>query len=66
MTLYQTKCGTDSFRISSSESMAVEVHGNLNDMSPECLSLFFKYSIRYSLRDNDKLIQQKLERPPLE
>ena len=55
-----TKCGIDSFRISSLKSMAVEIYKILNDMSPEYLSLFSKSSIPYSLRDNDKLIQQKM------
>ena len=55
-----TKCGIDSFRISSLKSMAVEIYKILNDMSPEYLSLFSKSSIPYSLRDNNKLIQQKM------
>ena len=50
----------DSFRISSLKSMAVEIYKILNDMSPEYLSLFSKSSIPYSLRDNNKLIQQKM------
>ena len=55
-----TKCGIDSFRISSLKAMAVEIYKILNDMSPEYLSLFSKSSIPYSLRDNNKLIQQKM------
>ena len=35
-----TKCGIDSFRISSLKSMAVEIYKILNDMRPEYLSLF--------------------------
>ena len=34
-----TKCGIDSFWISSLKSMAVEIYRILNDMSPEYLSL---------------------------
>ena len=63
-----TKCGVDSFRISSLKSMAVEIYKILNEMSPEYLSLFPKLlsllpksSIPYSLRDNNKLIQQKMK-----
>ena len=56
-----TKCGVDSFRISSLKSMAVEIYKILNEMSPEYLSLFSKSSIPYSLRDNNKLIQQKMK-----
>ena len=52
-----SKCGIDSFRISSLKSMAVEIYKIVNDMSPEDLSLFSKSSIPYSLRDNKKLIQ---------
>ena len=55
-----TKCGIDSFRISSLKSMAFEIDKILNDMSPEYLSLFSKSSIPYSLRDDNKLIQQKM------
>ena len=61
-----SKCGVDSFRISSLKAMAVEIYKILYDKSPEYLSLFSKSSVRYSLRDNDKLIQQKWERPLLE
>ena len=46
--------------------MTVEIYKILNDKSPEYLSLLSKASIPYSLRDNNKLIQQKWERPPLE
>ena len=53
-----SKCGVDSFRISSLKAMAVEIHKILND--PEYLSLFSKASIPYSLRDNNILIQQKM------
>ena len=56
-----TKCGVDSFRISSLKSMAVEIYKIMNEMSPEYLSLFSKSSIPYSLRDNNKLIQQKMK-----
>ena len=56
-----TKCGVDSFRISSLKSMAVEIYKIFNEMSPEYLSLCSKSSIPYSLRDNNKLIQQKNE-----
>ena len=38
----------------------VEIYKFLNNMSPEYLSLFSKSSIPYSLRDNNKLIQQKM------
>ena len=55
-----SKCGVDSFRISSLKAMAVEIYEILNDKSPEYLSLFSKASIPYSLRDNNKLIQQKM------
>ena len=55
-----TKCGIDSIQISSLKSMAVEIYKILNDMSPEYLSLFSKSSIPYPLRDNNKLIQQKM------
>ena len=55
-----SKCGVDSFRISSLKAMAVEIYKILNDKSPEYLSLFSKASIPYSLRDNNKLIQQKM------
>ena len=44
-----SKCGVDSFRISSLKAMAVEIYKNLNDKSPEYLSLFSKASIPYSL-----------------
>ena len=54
------KCGNDSFRISSLKSMAVEIYKILNDMSPEYLSFFSKSSIPYSLRDNNKLMQQNM------
>ena len=40
--------------------MAVEIYKILNDKSPENLSLFSKSSLPYSLRDNNKLIQQKM------
>ena len=56
-----TKCGVDSFRISSLKSKAVEIYKIMNEMSPEYLSLFSKSSIPYSLRDNNKLIQQKMK-----
>ena len=55
-----SKCGVESFRISSLKAMAVEIYKILNDKSPEYLSLFSKASIPYSLRDNNKLIQQKM------
>ena len=55
-----SKCGVYSFRISSLKAMAVEIHKILNDERPEYLSLFSKASIPYSLRDNNKLIQQKM------
>ena len=55
-----SKYGVDSFRISSSKAMAVEIYKILNDKSPEYLSLSFKSSIMYSLRDNNKLIKQKM------
>ena len=55
-----SKCGVDSFRISSLKAMAVEIYKILNDKSPEYLSLFSKSSVPYSLRDNNKLIQQKM------
>ena len=56
-----SKCGVDSFRISSLTAMAVEIYKILNDKSPEYLSLFSnKSSVPYSLRDNNKLIQQKM------
>ena len=62
-----SKCGVDSFRISSLKAMAVEINKILNDKSPEYLSLFSKASIPYSLRDNNKPIKhEKWERPPLE
>ena len=56
-----TKCGVDSFRISSLKATAVEFYKILNEMSPEYLSLFSKSSIPYSLRDDNKLIQQKMK-----
>ena len=55
-----SKCAVDSFRISSLKAMAVEIYKILNDKSPEYLSLFSKAYIPYSLRDNNKLIQQKM------
>ena len=61
-----SKCGIDSFGKSSFKAMAVEIYKILNDKNPEYWSLFSKSSIPYSLRDNNKLIQQKWERPPLE
>ena len=61
-----TKCGVDSFRISSLKSMAVKIYKILNDISLEYLSLFSKSSIPYSLRDNIKLIQQNMRTTTLE
>ena len=55
-----SKCGVDSFRKSSLKAMAVEIYKILNDKRPEYLSLFSKASIPYSLRDDNKLIQQKM------
>ena len=54
-----SKCGIDSFRISSLKAMAVKIYKIFNHKSPEYLSLFSKSSVPYSLRDNNKLIQQK-------
>ena len=54
-----SKCGVDSFRISSLKPMAVEIYKILNGMCPEYLSLFSESSIPYSLRDNNKLIKKK-------
>ena len=56
-----SKCGVDSFRISTLKSMAVEIYKILNDMSPQYMSLFSKSQIPYSLRDNNKLIQQRMK-----
>ena len=57
--VYYTKASNNALA-TSLKAMAVEIYNIVDDKSPEYLSLFSKSSVPYSLRDNNKLIQQKM------